>query len=189
MQNIPSLQELIPSLAPYLNGNGESQVEHSDDSSSDVGLSASQPVSMSSAQTGPKSPDGKAHSRLNRFRHGMDATDEVFLSRLLTPERAAYQKIRRTLVRFYSPRNAYETLLVDRMAIQHLRMLRLYRLESDAMDIVPNPKDKSSIIPHLDRFSRYDVRIEKQLRILHNRLILLKQTQADRRFKFIPTQE
>ena len=183
MQDIPSLQELIPSLAPYINGNGEARAP------ADTSDSSLIPQPSSFPQTGPKSTDGKAHSRLNSFRHGMDATDEVFLSRLLAPERAAYHKIRRTLIRFYSPNTAYETLLVDRMAIQHLRMLRLYRLESDAMDIVPNPKDKSSIIPHLDRFSRYDVRIEKQLRILHNRLILFKQTRADHRFKFIPTQE
>jgi hypothetical protein len=183
MKDIPSLQELIPSLAPYLNGNIEASVPADTSDSSFI------PHPSSFPQTGPTSPDGKAHSRLNNFRHGMDATDGVFLSRLLAPERAAYHKIRCTLMRFYLPNTAYETLLVDRMAIQHLRMLRLYRLESDAMDIVPNPKDKSSIIPHLDRFSRYDVRIEKQLRILHNRLILLKQTQADHRFKFIPTQE
>ena len=140
--------------------------------------------------SGPRSPSGKARSRLNGVVHGLNATDEVFLASLKPRERSAYRKIRRSLITFYQPQTSYETLLVDRMAIQHLRMLRLYSLESVAMDFLPiNKGSDRSIFPHLDRFSRYDVRIERQLRILHNRLILFKNIEVDNCFKPIPTQE
>ncbi len=197
MSNQPKLQDLIPSLAPYLSDSIDSQpsdslppqpVGEGKDGGSASSLiphpsSVSQPVSLSSAssfiphpssfpQTGPKTPDGKSVSRMNSLQHGLDATDDVFLCCLTEREQIAFRKIRRSLRNFYSGQlTAYERLLVDRMAIQHLRMLRLYRLESEVMDIAPRPGDKWSVIPHLDRFSRYDVRIEKQLRILHNRLL------------------
>lgn len=183
----PSLPDLIPSLAPYLNGNGNSEPESSD--SPKTGFGGQGVDSLSFPQTGPTSPDGKSAARLNSFKHGLDATDEIFMSRLQSSERSAYRKIRRTLYKFYSPNTSYETLLVDRMAIQHLRMLRLYRLESEAMDVITFPNNRGSIIPHLDRFSRYDVRIEKQLRILHNRVILFKKSVAEHHFKLIPIQE
>jgi hypothetical protein len=113
---------------------------------------------------------------MNAFKHGLDATDDIFMSSLCERERSAFRKIRRSLRRFYNCADTpFELLLVDRMAIQHLRMLRLYRLESDAMSTTVFLSDKDSIVPHLDRFSRYDSRIEKQLRILHNRLLSVLQ--------------
>jgi hypothetical protein len=165
----PSLGDLASSLKDFLHENDNGSANSSDSSSSDVGMSNSRPVGLS---TGPTSPSGKSSSRLNSMTHGLDATDDIFISSLNPRERQAYTKIRRSLRKFYSCADtSYELLLIDKMAIQHLRMLRLYRLESDAMETTTHVIDKSSIIPHLDRFSRYDVRIERQLRILHNRLL------------------
>jgi hypothetical protein len=121
---------------------------------------------------GPKSLNGKTRSRLNGVKHGLRAVDDIFVASLNLSEQAAFTSIRRMLVRFYHPETSLERLLVDRMAIQHLRQLRLYHLEAVAMDFLPvNKGSDRSVFPHLDRFSQYDVRIEKQLRILHNRLI------------------
>ena len=141
-------------------------------------------------QTGPKTLAGKSFSRANAVKHGDNATDDVFLASLSDDERHGFQKIRRSLRRFYEPANSYERLLVDRMAIQHLRMLRLYRLESITMRLLPiNKGSDHSIFPHLDRFSRYDVRIEKQLRILHNRLLRLGLMRENNTLNPLPTNE
>ena len=139
---------------------------------------------------GPKTLAGKTYSRANAVKHGDNATDDVFLASLTSAERAGFSKIRRSLRRFYDPANSYERLLVDRMAIQHLRMLRLYKLESLTMTFLPiNKGSDRSVFPHLDRFSRYDVRIEKQLRILHNRLIHLTLMRENNTLNPFPTQE
>jgi hypothetical protein len=128
---------------------------------------------------GPRSPEGKARVRLNAVKHGLSATDEVFVSSLQPEQRGTYDKIRRAVRRFYEPETAFEKLLVDRIAIQHYRMLRLYRLETISMDTLPiNLGSERSILPHLDRLSRYDCRIERQLRILHNRFISLHNQRA-----------
>jgi hypothetical protein len=116
----------------------------------------------------------------------MDATDDVFVE----SDTAAYHKLRRSLYRFYTPNTSFERLLVNRMAVQHLRMLCLYRLEITAMRFLPiNKGSDRSIFPHLDRFSRYDNRIERQLRILHNRYILVREQNTGNYFKSFPSNE
>jgi hypothetical protein len=139
---------------------------------------------------GPRSPIGKARVRLNALKHGLSATDEVFVASLQPDQRHTYDKIRRAVRRFYEPETAFEKLLVDRIAIQHYRMLRLYRLEVISMDTLPiNLGSDRSILPHLDRLSRYDCRIERQLRILHNRLISLYEQRASNRLKMFTYKE
>jgi len=131
-------------------------------------------------QTGPKTPAGKSQSRLNALNHGFRATDEIFISALKPREQKAFEHIRRALYRYYQPRSNPEKMLVDRMAIHHLRMLRVSQLESFALYFLPVNKAHLSLIPHLDRLSRYDVRIEKQLRILHNRYILMTKSRGSK---------
>ena len=128
--------------------------------------------------------------RTNALKHGMEATDDVFVQSLDDRQHAAFQKIRRALYRFYIPETAFERLLVDRMVVQHLRMLSLYRLEVIAMRFLPiNKGNDHSVFPHLDRFSRYDTRIERQLRILHNRYLSVCEQNANNKFKPFPTNE
>ncbi len=119
----------------------------------------------------PTTPEGKARSRLNAFKHGLRATDELFLQHLSPAERDTFRSVRDSFHSDYRPVTDYEKLLVDRIAIQHFRLFRLYRLEYLAANQCGRRLlTRESIIPHLDRFSRYDWRIERQLRILHNRL-------------------
>jgi len=111
---------------------------------------------------------------MNAIKHGLRATDELFLAHLKRAERKAFEKFRESLHGEYNPQTDHEKLLVDRIAIQHLRLFRLYRLEylaeNESADVILSHE---SVIKHLDRFSRYDWRIERQLRILHNRLCTL----------------
>jgi hypothetical protein len=128
--------------------------------------------------------------RHNALTHGLSATDDVYVESLDTRQRAAYGKIRRALYHFYNPSTSLERLLIDRMAVHHLRMLTLYRLESTAIRYLPiNQGSDKSIFPHLDRFSRYDTRLERQLRILHNRYLSVHEQNTSNRFKSFPVKE
>ncbi len=119
----------------------------------------------------PTTPEGKARSRMNAFKHGLRATDELFMAHLKRAERRTFEEFRTSLHESYHPQTDPEKLLVDRIAIQHFRLYRLYRLEYVAANqCAESPLVRESIIQHLDRFSRYDWRIDRQLRILHNRL-------------------
>ncbi|RPH93120.1 hypothetical protein EHM69_11170 [candidate division KSB1 bacterium] len=119
----------------------------------------------------PKTKRGKNRSRMNAFKHGLRATDELFLAHLKPSERETFRAFRESLHAEYDPLTDHEKLLVDHIAIQHFRLYRLYRLEYQSTNRSTRASHiRESIIPHLDRFSRYDSRIGRQLRVLHNRL-------------------
>ena len=128
----------------------------------------------------PSTPQGKARSRMNSFKHGLRATDELFLVHLKRHEKKVFKDFRQALHKEYNPQTENEKLLVDRITIQHFRLFRLYNLEYLATNQSKRtPLARESIIPHLDRFSRYDSRIERQLRVLHNRLKALYISRQD----------
>ncbi len=118
-----------------------------------------------------KSESSYQQSRTNAVKHGFYATNELFLAHLQPAEHAIFERMREGLHREYKPQTEQEIALVDRIAILYFRQLRLYGLEAAATDqCAQKPLGAVSILPHLDRFSRYDWRIERQIRALHNRL-------------------
>lgn len=151
----------------------------------------------------PNTPHGKAHSRMNAFKHGLSATDDLFVAHLRHRERAIFEELRSSLHREYNPQTDQEKLLVDRIAIQYFRLFRLYRLEDTAvretLAAVSAPErakdhnrpigSTASIIPHLDRFARYDWRIGRQIFNLHNHLGTLYIHRGDYKFKVFITKE
>jgi hypothetical protein len=138
---------------------------------------------------------------MNAFKHGLRATDDLFLGYLNPDERERFETLRETYHTQYNPQTEPEKLIVDRIAIQHFRLYRLYGLENIAAhqttDLLifgqgSNSRKRplnESIIPHLDRFSRYDTRIERQLRVLHNRLRSLYCKRRDYTLNFFGTNE
>jgi hypothetical protein len=135
----------------------------------------------------PSTPNGKARSRLNSFRHGLCATDDLFLTCLTNYERRVFQKFRTTFHRELNPRSFEEKLLVDRIAVHYLRQFRLYRLEykagSTTFQYIMAP---NSILFHLDRFSRYDWRINRQIDVLKKELNKLIRSRTKKSPKPIP---
>jgi len=122
----------------------------------------------------PNANNGKAKSRLNAMKHGLYATDELFLASLNHKETEIYTQIRASVHEEYKPLSERENHLVDRIAIHHFRLYRVYDLENLAASKSRSaPLSRESIIPHLDRFSRFNWRIERELRMLHNRLYSL----------------
>ena len=129
------------------------------------------PPPSSLKKRGPKTAWGKRRSRVNAIKHGLRASDGLFMASLSRYERKIFSEMRNTLHADYNPITSQEQFLVDRITIQYLRLFRLYRLEHTATKkSLDDPLAKDSVLPHLDRLSRYDWRIERQLRILHNRL-------------------
>ncbi|MCX6600865.1 MAG: hypothetical protein NT025_04815 [bacterium] len=112
---------------------------------------------------------------MNALKHGLRATDELFLAHLRPRERAIFENLRASLHEDYKPLTPHERLLVDRIAIQHLRLFRLYRIEYDTI----RHSGRASALRHLDRFSRYDASVERGLRSLHNRLRALYAQRGD----------
>lgn len=120
-------------------------------------------------------PSHERAARLNAFKHGLRATDVLFLSRLLPEEREMVDELRDMLYNRYEPQGAIEQLIVDKLAIHNFRQLRLYRIEYNSMNSSMNhdPTGESTL-PHLDRLSRYDSRIALQLRSLEQTLLGLQ---------------
>ena len=128
----------------------------------------------------PKSIRGKHKSRLNAIKHGLYATDSLFLESLSKRETSIYDQIRASLHEEYKPLTEREQHLVDRLAIHHFRLYRIYDLENLATAKSRNePLSPKSIIPHLDRFARCNWRIERQMRALHNQLYCLYVNRGD----------
>lgn len=78
---------------------------------------------------GPATPEGKANSSRNSLRHGMLAKSVI-----LTGESAtAFQEIVEALDQIFQPRDAYESTLIDHMALAKWRLMRLVGMERAGM--------------------------------------------------------
>jgi hypothetical protein len=140
--------------------------------------------------TGPKTTIGKGRSRMNALKHGLRATDELFLVHLKRTEREVFEEFRAALHGDYKPITTQEKLLVDRIAIQNFRLFRLYDLEYLAeCKSRRDPLCRESILPHLERFARYDSRVDGQLRVLHNRLRQLYGKRGDHSLSFFSAKD
>ena len=120
----------------------------------------------------------------------MCATDEVFLSALSRHESAVYEKLRDNFRSSYDPQTEEEKLLVDRIAIEHFRLLRFYRIEHQTYRRTRDAaKLRDTIVPYIDRFSRYEAATSRQLHVLHNNLCHLYYQRGDYRSKYIARRE
>jgi hypothetical protein len=108
---------------------------------------------------------------MNAFKHGLRATDELFVQHLDPKERKSFEDFRSSLHKEYDPQTVEEKLVIDRIAIQNFRLMRLYHFEYLAANkSKAHPLAPESVIPHLDRYARYDRQLGSQLRSLHNQL-------------------
>ena len=80
--------------------------------------------------TGPRSPQGKARSRLNSWKHGLTAKTLVIVG-----ERARdFDELRAKLMDQYDPQSALECELVERLAVILLRLRRVPTFEVAILD-------------------------------------------------------
>ena len=97
--------------------------------------------------TGPTSPEGKAKSRFNALKHGIDAKQQVMFSESaddLAELAAEYHEL-------HSPVNADERFLVDSMINYEWRLRRLRCVEASLWKPATNMTDSG---PAFDRLNR-----------------------------------
>ncbi len=82
--------------------------------------------------TGPRTPEGKAHSRLNALKHGLLATEAVNRTIEGADARAAFDALTDRLEAHYLPEGPVEEILVEKIAIAAWRLKRLLRFEAKA---------------------------------------------------------
>ena len=80
--------------------------------------------------TGPKTPAGKANSRLNALKHGLTAKQLILFDETEDEFDAFYDD----LVADYAPVDTAESILVERIAVTHWRLRRVWRAEAAAFN-------------------------------------------------------
>ena len=76
--------------------------------------------------TGPVTPEGKAISSRNSFRHGLTGTQIVMPGE----DPAAYEELRQGMHNSFRPANVPEHALVDQIATNYWRLMRAQRVET-----------------------------------------------------------
>jgi hypothetical protein len=78
------------------------------------------------ANGGPKTPRGKAHARMNALKHGLQAGHVIIPGE--DPE--VFEALRLSLEEHLKPVGPVEDLLVERIAVERLRLIRATRFET-----------------------------------------------------------
>ena len=85
-----------------------------------------------SRSTGPRTPQGKARSRLNALKHGILASQTVITTLEGRAERKMFEATVEGLAQDFEPVGTYEQLLVQEIAACFWRLRRLQRFEQRA---------------------------------------------------------
>jgi hypothetical protein len=136
--------------------------------------------------TGPKTPEGRAVSRMNALKHGLTAQQIVLFDERPENFEAFFDEI----VDALKPTDPIETQLAERIAVCAWRLRRAYRIEAAMFENVrqtwingaPATTAKieqlfirvSAHEDHLAKLSRYEVNLE---RLLQRALLALERRQ------------
>jgi len=114
--------------------------------------------------TGPKTPEGKAKSSLNRVSHGFNSAT-LFLS---GEDRAEFDALLADLTGEFCPDTPSEQILVEKMAHNQWNSLRALRLQSTVLNAsVPN----CYIHPDLGLLIRYQTAADRAYHKAHAELL------------------
>ena len=80
--------------------------------------------------TGPRTPEGKARSSANSFKHGLSARFRV----LTSENQEDFDDLLAEPTVTFAPTNVYEHILVMEIAQSHWRLARVRRIEADMID-------------------------------------------------------
>jgi hypothetical protein len=80
--------------------------------------------------TGPKTPEGKAASSLNAFKHGLRSGEVVIRGSCLQEDNDEFEALHERLWDDLQPVGALEEILVDQIATTHWRLRRALKAES-----------------------------------------------------------
>jgi hypothetical protein len=150
--------------------------------------------------TGPKTKEGKKHSRRNALKHGILADKLLIKDGLGAENAAALERFFLALHRDRAPEGELEEVLVEQIGSCYWRLGRALQAEAGSIrrahlpsmdfDEVVNPR-RAEIIDHLslpagedlDRILRYEGSIQRQLAFSIN---LLERLQRSRKGEHVP---
>jgi hypothetical protein len=116
--------------------------------------------------TGPRTSEGKEHSRFNALKHGLAAELVV----LPYEDVAEYHELRGALLTQYQPQNASETFLVDQVAQNWWRLNRSRRYETGMLSKLNPETGEGPSYQDLDHHRRYEAAIERAYYRAYDRL-------------------
>lgn len=109
------------------------------------------------------------------MKHGLSATEQLFIVQLQDREKKAFYDMLRKHYAEFEPFTDTEKRCVDRIAIQHFRLYRLYGVEyHSANATIKAPFHPGAMLAHLDRLGRYHNKIENHLKDLYDQIKYLK---------------
>ena len=129
----------------------------------------------SQPSTGSRTPEGKAASRQNAFRHGLYSTQ--LIARHEDP--AELDALKAGLRAEHQPANTTEEILVNEMAEQFWRIRRFRFREACLLSIEDNEHATMAILKFLPIIQRFMTAAERGF---HKALTALRQLQKDRGF-------
>ena len=127
----------------------------------------------SQLSTGPRTPDGKAASSRNSFRHGLTA-EQIVLS---NEDPTQFDELRHQLHAEHVPAGTLEAALVDQVAQNLWRLLRAQRVEREVAEAVFVAKETDAAASY-ERILRYLTTAE---RAFHKSVSQLRDTQSSRK--------
>ena len=132
--------------------------------------------------TGPRTPEGKARSAVNRTTHALTGRHAV----LPTESVADFGNLLANLLAEWNPQTETESQQVELLALNWWRLLRIARLENDAFARPLEIRNQLALTDEVERISRYEIRIR---RAYHQAIETLRKLQSARRPQPAPARE
>ena len=107
--------------------------------------------------TGPRSPEGKARSSVNRTTHALTARHTI----LPTESAADFDCLLAGLHAEWNPQTETESQQIELIAHHWWRLLRIARLENDAFTRPLEHRGHLALTDEIERISRYEIRIRR----------------------------
>jgi hypothetical protein len=132
--------------------------------------------------TGPKTPEGKAKSCLNRLSHGFASNATVMPGE--DPEE--FKALLSDLTGEHQPATATEQILVEKMASSQWLSLRAFRLQGEAFLNQTLGGTKFGVPADLGVLIRYQTSADRAFHTAHNQLIKTKKQRLNSEIGFEP---
>jgi hypothetical protein len=132
--------------------------------------------------TGPTTPAGKAKASQNSYRHGFYAKSMFPNERVRAQDEAAYEMLYKAIRDYYSPRGSEEERLVEQLAKENLRRVRVEKIEQQAIaESGVHAFMHSCFIPNI---LRCETTASHEIRRLTERLEALQEKRGDEEAEF-----
>jgi hypothetical protein len=132
--------------------------------------------------TGPKTPEGKAKSSMNRLTHGFAS------SSFITPEENGHEFIALLddLTAEHRPMTPTEQILVEKMAQNHWLTQRALNLQGEAFLALSLDGQSSAVPANLGLLIRYHTAAERAFHRAHNELVKVQKERRNSEIGFEP---